>query len=261
MRNIFNLVLFLGFFIGNSYCQDSLNYKAKWQTRPNFGVNIPITKLLDGRIPGNLFEYGDNSIYWQVLTVSYFFHRHWGVDFNFQGMTSKNITKRADIFSEAMRLEYQGNYYVTPSTGASYNFINPFGGNFGRGFISLIYRYEKKRLFIYPKFSIGVNSIYIDWGEALLKQKNSNKLLKVSYESDIRPKDNFIMATSASFGYKLSKRFYFNLELMTSYYKTHITLTKKITDLNTTISTNEDIEYNKDIFTISIGGGLIFVIK
>lgn len=261
MRSIFTIFLFFSFFSDKAYCQDSLNYKSKWQTRPSYGVNIPITKLLDGRIPDNMFEYGDNSTYWQVLSVSYFFHKHWGLEFNFQGMTAGNISKRADNFSNAMKSEYEDNYYVTPSTGASYDDFNPFSGNFERGFIGLIYRYEKKRFFIYPKFSIGVSSFYTDWGEAILKQKNSNNLIEVSYDSGKRPNDHFIMATSSAFGYKLTKRFYLNIDLMTSYYKTDITFTKKITDLNTNISTSEDIRYNKDIFTLSIGGGLIFVIR
>ncbi|MEO8147592.1 MAG: hypothetical protein ABI723_08150, partial [Bacteroidia bacterium] len=261
MRSIFISALFWGFFSVNSYCQDTLNYKSKWQTRPNYGINILITKLLDGRIADNLFEYGDNSTYWQVLSVSYFFHKHWGLEFNFQGMTAGNISKRADNFSNAMKSDYEDNYYVTSSTGASYDDFNPFSGNFERGFIGLIYRYEKKRFFIYPKFSIGVSSFYTDWGKALLKQKNSNNLIEVSYDSGKRPNDHFIVATSTALGYKLSKRFYLNIDVMTSYYKTDITFTKKTTDLNTNISTSEDIRYDKDLFTLSIGGGLIFVIR
>jgi len=261
MQNIFISILLLGFFSESSYCQDSLNYKSKWHTRPNYGVNFPITKLLDGRIPDNLFEYGDNSTYWQVLSVSYFFCKHWGVEFNFQGMTAKNIYKRDEIFIDAMKSEYKNNYYVTPSTGANYDNFNAFSGNFERGFIGLIYRYEKKRFFVYPKFSIGVSSFYTDWGNAILKQKNSNNLIEVSYDSGKIPNDHFIMATSAAFGYKLSKRFYLNIDLMTSYYKTDITFIKKMTDLNTNISTSENIRYNKDIYTFSIGGGLIFVIR
>jgi hypothetical protein len=261
MRNIFISVLFLSIFSISSYCQDSLNYKSKWQTRINYGINIPITKLLDGRITDNLFDYGDNSTYWQVLSISYFFCKHWGVESNLQGMTANNINKRDDVFINAMQSEYKGNYYVTPSTGASYDDFNGPNGNFIRGFIGLIYRYEKNRFFLYPKFSIGFSSCDIDWGNAILKQKNSNNLIKVSYDSGKRSNDQFITATSAAFGYKFSKRFYLNIDLMTSHYKTDITFTKKITDLNTTISTSEYIRYNKDIFTLSIGGGLIYVIK
>ncbi|WP_221390569.1 hypothetical protein [Dyadobacter sp. NIV53] len=261
MRNIFIIFLLFGFFSDKAYCQDSLNYKSKWQIRPSYGVNIPITKLLDGGIPDNMFKYGDNSTYWQVLSISYFFHKHWGLEFNFQGMTAGNISKRADNFLNAMKSDYEDNYYVTSSTSASYDDFNPFSGNFERGFIGLIYRYEKKRFFIYPNLSIGVSSFYTDWGNAILKQKNSNNLIEVTYDSGKQPNDHFILATSTAFGYKLSKRLFLNIDFMTSYYKTDITFIKKMTDLNTNISTSENIRYNKDIFTLSIGGGLIFVIR
>lgn len=261
MKSIFTTILLLCLYTGYSNSQDSLNYKSKWQIRPNYGVNIPITKILDGRVSDNLFEYDDNSSYWQVLSIAYFFHKHWGVEFNFQGMTSNNISKRADVFLNIMKSEYGNNYYVTPSTGASYDDFNPFSGNFERGFIGLIYKYEKKRFFIYPKFSIGVNSFYTDWGKAILKEKNSNNLLKVSINSGKRPNNHLMVAASAALGYKLTKRFYLNFDLMTSFYKTNITFTKSITDLNTNISTIESFEYKKNVLTLSVGAGLIFVIK
>jgi hypothetical protein len=261
MRSIITILLLFDFFSDKAFCQDSLNYKSKWQTKPNYGINFPITKLLDGRIPDNLFEYADNSTYWQVLSATYFFHKHWGLELNIQGMTSRNISKRADNFSNIMKSEYADNFYVKPSTGASYDDFNPIVGNFERGFIGLIYRYEKKRFFIYPKFSFGVSSFYTDWGRAILKQKNSNNLIQIEYDSGKRPNDHFIIATSTSFGYKLSKRFYLNIDLMTSYYKTDITFTKEITDLITKNSTIENIRYKKEIYTLSIGGGLIFVIR
>ena len=261
MKNIFITLLFLGLLIESSYCQDSLNYKSKWQIRPNYGINIPITKLLNGSILDNLFEYGDNSTYWQVLSISYFFRRHWGVEFNFQGMTSGNIAKRADKFMDAMKSEYKSDYYVTPSTGASYDNFSLLAVNFNRGFIGLIYRYEKNRLFFYPKFSIGITSFYTDWGKATLKRKNSNNVIEVSYDPSNIPNGHFVVATSAAFGYKLTKKIYLNMDLMASYYKTDITFTKKITDLNTAISRSEKMEYIKNVFTVSIGAGLIFLLK
>lgn len=261
MRRIFTLLFFLGIYTCKTYCQSSLKHKLEWQTRPNIGINIPITKLLNGSITDDLFAYGDNSTYWQVLSVTCFFNKHWGAEFNFQGMTAGNISKRGDNFSNVIKSKHGDNYYVTPSTGASYDDFDYVGGDFGRGFIGLIYRFEKRKFFIYPKFSIGVTSFHSDWGTALLKQKNSNNLLKVTYDSGKRPNDHFILATSTAIGYKLSKKIYLNIDLMTSYYKTDITFIEKTTDLNTNISTSKNYRYNKDIFTLSFGGGLIYVLK
>lgn len=261
MQKNFIICLFIVNFSNLVYSQDSLNYKSKWLTRLNYGVNVPITKLLDGRITDNLIEYEDNSSYWQALSILCFFNKNWGVEFNFQGMTSGNISKKANNFSSDIKSDYENLYYVTASTGAIYFDCNPISGNFVRGLVGLIYKYEKNRLFLYPKFSIGVNSFSTAWGKAILKQKNSNNLLEVSLDSDKRHNDNFTIATSLAFGYKLSKRTYLNFDLMASHYKTDITFTKKITDLNTMNSKIDNMHYKKDIITLSIGGGIIFEIK
>lgn len=261
MRSAIVILFFLAVVAGKLFCQDSLNYQSKWQTRPNFGINFPITNLLDGRTTDYLFEYGDNSMYWQILSVSFFFHKHWGVEFNFQGMTAENVSNRVDNFSSAMNTEYEENYFVKTSTSSLYHDFNPIGGHFERGFIGLIYRMEKNRIFIHPKFSIGVSSFQTDWGQIILKEKNSNNVIEVFFDSGKRPNDHFVLATSMAFGYKLTKRLYFNLDLMTSYYKTDITFTKNITDLHTNQSTSENFRYNKNIYTLSVGGGLILVIK
>ena len=262
MRNNLIILLLFGILLSHkSRCQDSLNYKSKWHTSLSFGFNIPITKLFDGRIPDNLFEYGDNSTYWQLLTVSYFFHKHWGLEFNYHGMAAGNISKRDENFSNAVKSAYNDNYYVTPNTNLLAEGYDPLTGSFERGFLGLIYRYEKKRFFIYPKLSIGINALNAAKAEAILKQRNSNNLLEVKYTPDSENYQYFIVATSSTFGYKLSKNFYLKIDLMTSHFSTDITFTKTTTDLNTDISSSEDIKYNKDIFTLSIGSGLIIVIR
>jgi hypothetical protein len=261
MKNIFTAIMFLFFGTTESYGQEALTNKWQWQTRANFGVNIPLTKLLDGRVTDNLLEYADNSVYWQVLSISYFFHKNWAVDVNFQGMSASKISKRADVFSNSMTSEYENNYYVTPSTGATYSDFSLLGGNFERGFIGLMYRHERSRWFVYPKLAFGVSSFYTDWGDAILKQKNANNVVRVSYNADKRTNNSITWAGSAIFGYKLSKRFYLNFELMTSYYKTNISFIKKTTDLNTNAPSIENMDYKKNIFTLSLGGGLMYVIK
>jgi len=245
----------------NLYSQDTLNYASKWLTRPSIGFNIPLTTLLKGDITDNLFEFDDHSTYWQVLSVTYFFHKRWGVEFNFQGNGSSKISNRDERFLKSVQSEYGNEYFVTPSTGATYDSRNLIGGNIERGYLGLIYRIELKRLLIYPKLAIGVTSFYTDWGQAFLKLKGSNTVLKVDYSSGKRPNDHFTVAPSLTIGYKLTKRVFFNIDIMTSYYKTDITFTKSTTDLNTGQGTIEKNKYRKNIYTLSLGTGLIIVIK
>ncbi|MCL2040464.1 MAG: hypothetical protein FWG84_00300 [Bacteroidales bacterium] len=78
-----SLLLFTWGIITSSVAgQDSLAYKSKWQTKILGGTNIPITKLLQGAETDCFFQYDDHSFYWQIISISYFFHKHWGVEFS-----------------------------------------------------------------------------------------------------------------------------------------------------------------------------------
>ena len=52
--------------------QQKANTYSKWYLKPAAGINIPLTRLLNGEITDNLFEYGDNSYYWQIISGNYF---------------------------------------------------------------------------------------------------------------------------------------------------------------------------------------------
>ena len=125
------ILFFLGVFSFSIYGQDSFAYKSKWQTKLLVGTNIPMTKLLQGTETDYLLQYDDNSYYWQILSISYFFHKHWGLGFNYQAITSSGIRKKCDNFAANIHLQYGDRHYVTP--GASVMFdddFNFFSGDF-----------------------------------------------------------------------------------------------------------------------------------
>jgi hypothetical protein len=103
-----------------------------------------MTKLFQGTETDYLFQYDDNSYYWQIISISYFFHKHWGVEFNYQAGTSSRIKERGDNFIANMRSEYSDNYYANPSTGALYN-NGFFEGDISRGYLGAIYRFETNK--------------------------------------------------------------------------------------------------------------------
>lgn len=260
IRKLFFIFSLCGVYANHVSGQDSLAYKSKWQTRFLVGTNIPMTKLLQGKETDYLLQYDDNSYYWQILSISYFFHKHWGLELNYQARTSSRVRQRGDNFTAKMQSEYDDKYYVSPRTGAMYDDFNFLSGDMERAYLGVIYRFEANKLYVYPKFSIGVTSFYTDWGGAELKEKNANINYIVNYSSGKRPNDHFTLAPSFSFGYKITKRFYFNADIMFSHYKTDIVYEKKFTNLYTKESTVEYFDYKKSISTLSLGVGLIFVI-
>jgi hypothetical protein len=163
--------------------------------------------------------------------------------------------------------EYSNKYYVKPFTSAI-NAYDDYGdtfmevliaGRISRGYLGLIYRIESDKFYVYPKFSVGISSFSSNWGGADLKEKNSNNEYKLYYSPGKFPSDNFTVAPSVSFGYKLTKRFYLNMDVLASYYKTNV-IFEKTTTLNALEIQRERIDYKKDIFNISLGVGLILVL-
>ncbi len=233
----------------------------EWQLKPSVGYNIGLTKVLNGAASDHLIEYDDRSFYWQVLSLSLFFHKHWGVEFNYQAATSGKITHNSDRFMERMQTEYNDNYFVTPHSGGSYDNFSIIGGDIERGYLGLIYRLESNRFFIYSKLAVGVTSFATDYGITYLKERKSNKVLQVAYSPDKRPKDHLTLGASTAIGYKLLKWLYFNVDIQTCYYKTNFSYAKTIIDLESGQNTEETINYKKNVINLGLGAGFIISLK
>ena len=259
------LFLLMGYSCIIAQSNSDWSYKVKWQARPSIGLNFPLKKLFNNSLTDNLIDYHDGTNYYlQVITVSYFFHKHWGVELSYQGSSSNkaNGKNRGNRFAEMLLNEYGANYFITPSSGASYGNSNIFEGNVGSGLIGIIYRKEFNRFFVHPKLAFGITSFYTDWGETILKEKNSNNLLKINYSTGKLPNDHFTTATSLVVGYKITEKIFWNIEVSASYFKTDFKYKRKVIDQSTgMISISDFSQYKKDIFMLGIGTGLNVVIK
>ena len=260
IRKLFFILLLFGILTHSAYGQESFVYKSNMQTKALFGANIPLTKLLQGANVDNLLRYDDHYFYWQPISFSYFFHKYWGLEFNYQIGYSGRIRKRDNNFKANMQSEYSDKYYVHTTTGDSDEIFFLDKSFLNRGYLGLIYRFETTKFYIYPKLSIGVTSLYTDWGRTDLKEKNSNYGYKISYSSN-EINDYFTLASSISFGYKVFHRLYINADIMLSYFKTNIVFEKEFTNLYIQQTDKEYFNYNKDVFTLSLGAGLIYIIS
>jgi hypothetical protein len=255
-------LIFIVFMSITSKGQDTICYKSKWQLKPCVGLNIPITNLLNNdKITDDLIDFDNQSTYWQVLSITCFFKKHWGVEFNYQAGNSNRISKKSTHFKQEIAQKYEKQYYVTSSTGADTDLNSSIAGKIETGYIGLIYRYEQQKFILYPKFSIGVVSFSKNWGRAYLKEKNTNRELEIIYKPDKVPQDNFTTALSTSIGYKFSKRFFVIADFISSYYRAEMQFIETITDLNTSNKTITNHDYKKNIFYFTAGVGLIIVIK
>ena len=256
------IFFFLAVFSFSVYGQDSRAYQSRWQTRTLVGTNIPITRLLQGAETDYLLEFDNNSFCWQI-SVSYFFHKRWGAEFSFHLNTSSQMRQRNDNFIAGMQSRYGDNYYVSARTGNLYRF-----DSFNRGLLGIIYRFETDRFYVYPRFAIGVTNFWADWGSTNLKRKNANIVYEIKYQnSRVRglalasPTDHFTLAPSVSFGYKLTNRLFLNADIMFSYFRPNIVYERTKTNLFTNESSVQRFEYRNGVASLSLGVGLVFVIR
>ena len=244
----------------HAYSQDSLRYNTRLQVNPSFGFNIPLTTLLKGDVTDPLLRVNDHYHYLQV-SLSYFFNKHWGLTFDYRAGFSKSIGKKGDQFTELLQSQYAKDYYVTSYFPGGSDTDPKFLGQIQQGYLGAIYRLEWNHFFIYPKLAIGITSFYTDWGQVYLKQKNANDVINIQYWPNKMPHDQFAFAASTSMGYKISKRVFINLNVLSSYYKTNITYTQTTTDLNSGQSATDIITYKRGLLSLGLGAGLIIVIK
>lgn len=256
-----HLLLFLFLFLSIcSYAQDMTNYKSRMQLKAGYGINAPMSKLLRGEVTDNLLTYDDHSVYYQ-FSCTYFLPKNLGIELAFQTNRSKNIKENTTNFLSSMQSAYGVNYFITATN--TYDFYGKIDelATTQRGYLGLVYRFESKRFFVYPKLSLGITSFYTKSVELYLKERGYNKINKVTYITAPSYTDYFTLAPSATFGYKLSKRFYLNLDVFTTYFNAKFNYTKTVTDLSSGESILEEQHYNykKHVFAMGFGFGIIMV--
>lgn len=225
--------------------------KLQWQIKPAVGLNIPLTMLSNNTITDHQLEYADKTVAWQVVPVGVFWNKHWGIEFCYQANTSKKIRRQRDKFQQILEAQYSPNFYISSRPEYINYSTDVLGRQVERGFLGVVYRMEKNRLYLQPKLAIGVTSFYINTELYYLKEKKSNNVTMVYYDGGRPARDFFTLAAASAVGYKLHKRIAINLDLQTSWFQANFTINKSLTDQNTGASTQEAIRYKKPIFTFT----------
>jgi hypothetical protein len=260
------VLVFVGLFIFCAFSIKAQNsamlpaYKDIVQLKPSYGFNFPLTKLLNNSTVDDLLEYSDNSDYLQIYGVTFFSKKHWGVELNYQAVNTHMPDNNYNRFKQKMEAAYDANFYVNTSSSAEYGSIFPLIGQVNKGYIGLVYRYERGRFFYYPKVNLGITSFQANWGKVKLKEKNTNRYDEIMFEPNKRPVDMLFFGVSQSAGLKLNKYIYLNFDSMLGFTYTNLSYTKTQTQLASKQSTIENISYKNYLATLSAGLGLIVVL-
>ena len=245
--------------------QDSLHYKRGFQWKPMVGRNFSLHKLGTGAITDNLYSYTDNANSWQVLSLTYFFSKHWGTEINCQLGGSKETHSPNAYFSNNLSGKFN-NYYLldtyVDNTNANGEIKDnlPFS-DFSTTNLGIIYRIEKDKFVFYPKLSVGLTFFSAYSAYAYLKEKNANNVLEVTYTTTGQtPRTSVAISASSTFGYRISKSLLLFLDVGTSVFKTKLAYTATTTDLYTGNTSTVNYDYGGSISNLSLGTGVIFEI-
>src|SRR5690606_3945870 len=259
MKNttILMCLLFTIVFSNQMFSQEESSsiYTNRFQLKVEGGLNIPLTNMNQNKITDYFIEYSSESKFVPSLSAIWFIRKRFGVeaDLKFVYFNDKEVS--ANKFQQFASNEYGENYFVKASSPISNNFIPVV--SFG-----LVYRIETEHFYFYPKFSIGITSFYSNWGSIDLKEKNTNNEYRIGYTQGKIAKDNFTIIPALTMGYKLSNRFWVDLNLKTSFFRSNFTYEKTLTNFYTKEETLiEQIPYKKNVFETYVSFGVTYVLS
>ncbi|HUH25340.1 MAG TPA: hypothetical protein VLY87_01820 [Flavobacterium sp.] len=207
-----------------------------------------------GEITDYFIEYSSKKKIVPSLSAIWFIRKRFGVEADLKFVYFNDSEDSSTKFKQFANNEYGENYFVNAPSHVSNNFIPVV--SFG-----LVYRLETEHFYFYPKFSIGITSFYSNWGSIDLKEKNTNNEYEIDFTQGKRAKDNFTMIPAVTMGYKLTDRFWVDLNVKTSFFRSNFTYEKTLTNLYTKEVEVEKIPYKINIFETYVSVGATYVLS
>lgn len=258
MKNTTSFIFLLAkiLFVNKGFSQEenSTLYTNRFQLKVEGGLNMPLTDMNQNKITDYFVEYSTESKFVSSISAIWFLRKRFGVEADLKFVYFNDRKNSFNQFQEFANNEYGENYYVKAFFPIDNNFIPVV--SFG-----LVYRIETEHFYFYPKFSIGVTSFYSNWGGIDLKEKNTNNEYKISYSQGKIAKDNFTLTPAVTMGYKLSDRFWVDLNLKASFFRSNFTYEKTLTNLYTKeVEQLEQTPYKENIVEAYFSVGVTYVL-
>lgn len=242
-------------FTNKAFSQEKSSlYTSKFQLKVEAGYNIPLTNMNQGKITDYFTEYSSEKKFIPSISAIWFLRKRFGVEADVKFLYFNDSKNASERFNQFAINEYSENYFVKTNSPISNNFIPVI--SFG-----LVYRLETEHFYFYPKFSIGITSFYSNWAIIDLKEKNSNNEYEVEFSQGKIAKDNFTMIPAVTMGYKLTDRFWIDLNVKGSFFRSNFTYEKTLTNLYTNEVEVEKTPYKINVFETYISVGATYVLS
>jgi hypothetical protein len=228
--------------------------------RPSVGAMFATRSFSSNHIPDNLIETKFQNLFCQPLNVG-FFYRNIGIEGHLALSPVQNPQTRNSRFLKDIHLQYGDRYYTTISSSVTYDYSGDSSDPLTRGSIGPSYKIEKNRLIFVGRMMVGAVSINTNWGRVRLKEKNTNELLDIDWDTEYPNKDCFSINPSFTFAYRVNRRITFDLDLDSWFYKADVTYVESITNAVSGNVATREYRYNHFMNDISIGLGIMVIFK
>lgn len=228
--------------------------------RPSVGAVLPTRSFSTNDIPGNLIGSQFQNIYCQPLAIG-FFYRNIGLEGQIMVSPAGNPRSRHAQFVKNINLEYGNRYYASIYSSARDDYLEKSSDPIVRGSLGPSYKVERNRLVFVGRMMVGVVSIITDWGRVRLKEKGTNELLGISWDTQYATKDCFSFHPSFTLAYRVNRRITFNLDLDSWLYKADITYKETATNAVSGSITTSQYNYSHFMNDVSAGLGIMVIFK
>lgn len=244
----------------SSKAQTFQDYQSKFQFQFGLGVSAALVNMFEGSETDNLIQYQQFAPNLRIFSGSFFPKKRWGVNFSFDAfdMQAMNGDDKMKKFNDYLQATYSDKYHISTQYDLEDSNKEEIDlATIGRGILGVIYRIEKDRYFIYPQASIGLNTFNINNAKITLRERNSNMIEVINYDSKLKNSSLLSYHLSAKGGYKLNKVLWAHADVMLSYFRPQFSFTE--TRYNQTLNEHQSPiihEYKKVQPSISLQVGL-----
>lgn len=228
--------------------------------RPSIGAIFPTRSFSSNDIPGNLIGTKFRNLFCQPLAIG-FFYRNIGIEGQFMLSPALKPENRHDQFVKDINLKYGNRYHTSIHSSAIDDYLDGTSDPIVRGSLGPSYKVERNSLVFVGRMMVGVVSITTDWGSVRLKEKGTNGLLNVHWDTQYPTEDCFSFHPSLTLAYRLSRRITFNLDLDSWLYKADVTYKETTTNAVTGNTTTNQYRYSHFMNDVSAGLGIMVIFK
>lgn len=231
---------------------------------PGIGYNYPVSSMNLGEITDYLIDYTDHSMYWRLISGTYFLPSNLGIKFSFIGNSSFSKNDRAINFENEIKEKYSDDFTLSSVSSIRDKRYTFLGGTFQKIELGLAYKIEFPKYIIIPGISTGVILYDRNIGVIIGEHKyNEDINLRLLYGPSEKSGLMYLLSPSVTFAYRLSSKYLFSIDMAYSYSKYSFGYTERQSVYNQNFDSDSfyNMHYKNDLHSLSLGMGLILEIR